>query len=136
MELISPFSFCVLSIEALSLNKTVLAPTTAFLIQTAGRQFLVTNYHVLTGRHPYTDEMLDGVTPDFLRVKYRIDVPGSEIPELKVVEHALYDQDRNPLWVSLAVEKRRLPVEGNGIKLAVDVGILEVFDIPQKTGHL
>lgn len=136
MELISPFSFCVLSIEALSLNKTVIAPATAFLIKAAGRQFLVTNYHVLTGRHPYTDEMLGTVTPDFVRVKYRIEVPGAELPELKVVEHALYDDHRNPLWLSLPVANRRLPVEGNGIELAVDVGILEVFDIPQKTGQL
>jgi hypothetical protein len=134
MELISPFSFCVLSIEALCLEKKVIAPATAFLIQTAGRQFLVTNFHVLAGRHPYTD--FGELTPEFLRVKYRIEIPGSELPKLQVVEHALFDEDRNPLWVSLPVEKRRLPVEGNGIKLAVDVGILEVFDIPQKTGHL
>lgn len=136
MELVEPYSLCVLSLEALATTKKHIGFATGVLIRCARRTFIVTNYHVLAGRHPYTDCYLTPAIPEFIRVKYRVQKQGAELPSVMEVDHTLYDTERNPVWYALPSDVRLLPVEPNGVKLAIDVAVLEVRDIPQEFGIL
>ena len=135
MELVPIHSLCVLQLEALAATKAHLGFATGVIVKCAGRTFIVTNYHVLAGRHPYTDRSGPAV-PEFLRVKDRMHRAGIDLPEMVQVEHPLRDDNLNPLWFALPKEERILPVEPNGVKLAVDVAVLEVRSIPQNFGFL
>ena len=136
MDLISPYSLCVLSLELLARTKESLGYATAVIMQARGRYFLVTNYHVLSGRHPYTTDQNAEAIPDFVRVKYLVQKAGVELPRSVEIDHPLYRDEDKPLWIALAKEKRMLPTEANGVKLAIDVAILEVSKIPQNVGVL
>jgi hypothetical protein len=118
MELVEPYSLCVLSLEALAATKKHIGFATGVLIRCAKRTFIVTNYHVLAGRHPYTDCSLAPAIPEFIRVKYRVHERGAELPSVTEVDHSLYDAERNPVWFALPRNVRLLPVEPNGVKLA------------------
>jgi hypothetical protein len=111
-ELISIYSRCVVRLSALSATKKPLGTGTGILIEASGRTFLFTNYHVLTGRRPYTDRMIGKATPDFLEVTYRVE-SGDEIPTISKVEHPLFDENHDPLFFSLPLVDRRLPVEAS-----------------------
>lgn len=135
-ELISIYSRCVVQLNLLCATKISLGTATGILISTAGRTFLFTNYHVLTGKHPYTDKMLDDATPDFVEVIYRVFENGIELPGITKTEHPLYDENHNPKYLTFSPTERRLPVEENGIKFGIDVACLEVSNIPHNAGVL
>lgn len=134
-ELISIYSRCVVQLKALSTTKKPIGSGTGVLISAAGRTFLFSNYHVFTGKHAYTDEMVGEATPDFLEVSYRVE-NGTEMPTISKFEHPLLDRNRNPQFFSLSAAERRLPVEASGVKFAIDVAALEVANIPHNSGFL
>jgi S1-C subfamily serine protease len=114
----------------------VLGSGTGVLISAAGKTFLITNYHVLSGKHPYTDQMLEDAAPDFLEVSYRVKTDGFEIPAISRVVHPLYDDNHEPNYLSYPVNERQLPVEASGVKFGIDVAVLEVTNIPHNAGLL
>lgn len=59
----APLSFCTTPVELLSLDgkETRISHATGFYWRQAGLDFVVTNWHVLAGRSPFTGELLDRV---------------------------------------------------------------------------
>ena len=74
---ISVFSYCTTPIELLSNdgNDTVLSTATGFFWKRNGKSYLVTNYHVVTGRNPLSGELIsnNGYIPE------RLSFYGSEV---------------------------------------------------------
>jgi len=58
--------------------------------------YLVTNYHVLAGKHPITGEVEDpnGRTPTIIRVFHN----SSKLGEWKPVDYPIFDKDGHPKW--------------------------------------
>jgi len=57
--------------------------------------FLVTNYHVVTGRSPQSTERPTGD-----RVRFMIHEDSSNLAAIRVVELPLYDSGGQPLWIA------------------------------------
>lgn len=77
---------------------TTIASATGFLVKRAGRVFLITNRHVVRGRHQDTDEVLDwkhGAIPNCIRVLYLTESQYNIWGELFV---SLFDENDEPLW--------------------------------------
>lgn len=135
-DLISIYSRAVVQVKALSATKVTLGAATGTLLSAAGKVFLLTNYHVLTGKDPYSDKMTGPARPDFLEVSYRTRVGNAEMPKLSPIQHSLYDADNNPLFTVLPENQRKLPIETSGLKLAIDIAALELPDVPHDFGFL
>lgn len=83
---------------------------TAFVVRVEGIDLLVTNYHVVSGRHPDTGKPLDasGVTPD--RVLIPFVRPGSADLRWGYTVQRLVDDGGAPLWVEHPIRGRRIDV--------------------------
>ena len=70
---IDPLSVMSLSLEC-CVGRNALAGATGFIVEHAARPFLVTNWHVVSGRDPSTNQPLseDGALPDTLGIWYHI----------------------------------------------------------------
>jgi trypsin-like peptidase len=103
-------------------NGQALATGTGFLVQRAGRTFLVTNRHNVRGRHNTTDELLSrtGAEPDELVVLQNVrDQLGSWLPQ----SPPLRDGQGHPTW-------HEHPALGGQIDaVALEVGNVAGIDI-------
>lgn len=96
-----------------------LSVATGFFYEHDGRTFLVTNYHVVSGRHPETDEILDpnGICPDslVLGVATEVDnygVSGAQLIQWKWLTLPLLTAgaSRKPTWTEHPQHGRRFDV--------------------------
>ena len=81
-------------------NGHQIATAGGFVVQHCERNFLVTNWHVLTGRHAETGEPLDRKTaalPDEVRIALPLNKPGPATWE--VFREPLNRKDGTPRWV-------------------------------------
>lgn len=62
-----------------------------------GQYYLVTNYHVLSGKHPSTGKVEDpkGRTPTAIRILQN----SSKLGEWKAVDYPVVDKDNRPKWL-------------------------------------
>jgi Trypsin-like peptidase domain len=92
---VDPYSLAALPLEML-FDGTVLATGTGFIWEQRGRYFLVTNWHVMTGRHPQTGKHLSNHAgePNRVRIPTLSNMEGKQ-----AVEFALYDDDGQPQWM-------------------------------------
>jgi hypothetical protein len=76
-----------------------LSGATGFIATHAGRAYLVTNWHVVSGRHPETNKTLlaSAAIPDELAVLH-LQSSGAELSWAWRNER-LYDDDGSPLWL-------------------------------------
>jgi hypothetical protein len=101
-------SFSALCVEAVA-NTNTLASATAFVAKTGAAMGLVTNRHVVSGRHQETGQPLhpSGAIPDTLRVfhnkfRTRLQWVSKEI--------ALFDSVGNPRWIEHPIFGGRVDV--------------------------
>lgn len=93
--IIDPLSVTSLHVEIFA-GVTRLSSATGFTIERNGSQYLVTNWHVVTGINPDTNEILsnDASIPDELRIWMHVDPLGSwnqiNIPLLDSSSNELY----------------------------------------------
>src|SRR5438552_1533523 len=89
---------------------TPIASATGFIMQADGAHFLVTNYHVISGRHPKTDKQLGAAVPN--RILMALLSRASTNSELLWCYHSqrLLDDDGEPLWVVHPSAGRRFDV--------------------------
>ena len=78
--LIDPLTVCSLLLET-RVNNQPLGTATGFCVTKANSTFLITNWHVVSGRNPDTNALLSttGAVPDQLRVVHhasRVGVQG------------------------------------------------------------
>lgn len=97
-----------------------LSTATGFVIENSGTFFLVTNWHVLSGRNPIDDQPLSPTAgiPDHVRIAHHI---KGKLGSWRFHPEALYDDAGDPRWKE----------HPNG-KL-VDVAILELENIQSDT---
>lgn len=116
MTKIDPFSLTTLPIDV-SANGKVLGNATGFIWKEAEQNYLITNWHVVTGRNAQTNVLEAKVQPDMLRLLFntRIMDFGKQQYDIKI-----RDENNNPLWYTHPIRKRGsdvvavpLPVAGN-----------------------
>lgn len=90
-------SYMSLAITALAQDQPI-STASAFVITHAGSHYLITNWHVVTGRNPETNKPLSSTAavPDALAVLHL--VPDQDLSWAWRTE-PLYDKANNPLWL-------------------------------------
>lgn len=75
-----------------------LSTGTAFVVQRAGTNYLVTNWHNVAGRRPDTGQPLDpsGAIPDALVVAHNV---AGHLGQWDLKREPLHDADGRPLWL-------------------------------------
>lgn len=79
-------------------NNNILGTATGFVVEYRQAPYLITNWHVVTGRNPETNELLSpqtGAVPDSIRIWHHTDKLGDWI----IRAEDLYDSDGNPRWI-------------------------------------
>jgi hypothetical protein len=77
------------------------------------QRWLVTNWHVVTGRDPETGQALDRVTarvPDELHIACLVKGSPTQRVRWQIVKEHLYDTDGDPLWLEHPVHGRKADV--------------------------
>lgn len=101
------------SVQSLLLNLEAgghpLGPATGFLARRHGRTFLVTNWHVLTGRDQITGRYLrdDGATPDAVAIWHNL---AGALGTWHEVREPLIDDQGRPLWLEHPTGGSRIDV--------------------------
>jgi hypothetical protein len=90
-------------------NGNDLSGATAFVATHEGEDYLVTNWHVVAGRHPSGGEALSSTlaVPDQLRILQVI--VGTDLEWTWTTEQ-LYDEDGEPLWLEHPTHGQRVDV--------------------------
>jgi hypothetical protein len=87
---------------------------TAILVSTEGKRYLITNWHVVTGRHPENDQQIGQFVPQVVFARENV-LTGEGGGSYRI---PLYAED-GPRWIE---SSRRIPVEGT--KQRVDLAII------------
>ena len=118
MPQLHPFSTSTLRLEVYAGGDEPCAHATGLLINSGGRDLLATNWHVVTGRHPFSGELQLTAQPQELVIWHR--AIDNRLPHLGVraMREALYDGSGNPRWVE-PFDRRLSPLEDS--RLAIDV---------------
>ena len=109
-NLADQFSYVPLKINCLC-NGNRISSATGFVYQYENEWFLVSNWHVFSGRNPNDSNTLNGRpgTPDALEVLFH--VPGRPGTAWNAVIISLYDSQNVSLWMQLtgSPKIRQLP---------------------------
>lgn len=115
--MINPISYCPCHVVA-RFGKEKLANATCFFGQDSQYRFhIITNWHVVTGRHFETTELLDrefASVPDNLLVRVRSLHSSNDAEELVI---PLYDEQDQPLWYEHPKHGRRMDVVAIPLKV-------------------
>ena len=93
---IDPLTGTSLYLELL-VNGNLLGKATGIAVQIDDVPYLITNWHVLSGRHPDTNAVSSptGATPDEIRIAHHANTLGN----WKLVSESLLDADRGRRWL-------------------------------------
>jgi len=94
---IDPLSVRSLLLEV-KVNDHKLGNATGFVVLSGGQPYLITNWHVVSGRNPETDEVISdtGGIPDEIQVVHH---SSNNLGEWVVKSERLHDEDGNERWV-------------------------------------
>ena len=83
---------------------------TGFVVEREAGRYLVTNFHVVSGRHPETHTSLvpSGVWPDAIRVWHNA---AGTLGRWVMKAEPLYDPQGIPLWLEHPVHQSKVDVE-------------------------
>jgi len=94
-------------------DNELLSTATGFIVEKNKNQYLITNWHVVSGRHPDSNQVLhpQGKTPDAIFVWHHGKTLGTWVRK----REALYDQKGNKRWIEhktgRSVDLAALPLE-------------------------
>lgn len=82
-------------------DNTILGSATCFIVNEKGKDFLVTNYHVLTGRHPDTNRVINSsaAIPNKIRVWCHSSLSVRGYGAWVIRDLSLYDEEGKPRWI-------------------------------------
>ena len=111
-------SFSALFLEAF-FGENRLGIATGFLWEHNTAQYLITNWHVVTGLHPETGQPLDqnGATPDMIKVWLHL---TDNLGKWDSFEIPLFDNQNRPLWIEHEGLRSKVDVVGIRLKLSTD----------------
>src|SRR5207249_11422945 len=94
---IDPLSVVSLFVQTLSKGRT-LGTATGFVVKHGSRQFLITNWHVFSGKDPDTDRPMDPLAqlPDTVRVLHHL---SSRLGSWATRDEPLSDQSGKQRWL-------------------------------------
>jgi hypothetical protein len=126
-------AFASVYIEALTATGAVLGSATGFIVMDrAHTYYLVTNRHVVTGRHWETNELeSDGLTPAALRVSFNKSGQSGYTHEVL----KLGDEDLKPLWLEHAEFGRRVDVVALPLTFDAAERGIDLVIYPLETDH-
>jgi len=123
-RVISELSFRSVLVEAISCGQ-VIGTASGFGVVYGGKPYLITNYHVASGRHPETGQPLhsSGGIPDTLRVQLPdlsrtgfVDWVPLELPVLQIGESG----EEHALWLEHPLEGRAVDVVAIQLPIKVE----------------
>jgi hypothetical protein len=94
MTKIDPFSLTTVPLEQCA-NAETLGAATGFIWRRREQHYLITNWHVVSGRNAQTGEQITTVQPDMLRAHFN--TPIKNFGKRPCDIH-IRDADNNPLW--------------------------------------
>lgn len=99
-------------------NGSDLGSSTGFLVSENGFLWLVTNWHVLSGRNAETAKIMSwtGATPDSIKIRFH----GVTLGQFNEIEVPLRDEDAMPVWFEHPLHGRTVDVAA--LRLPSDVG--------------
>jgi S1-C subfamily serine protease len=122
MTTIDRFSLCTIPLEILA-NEKPIGVATGFIWKLQEKHYLVTNWHVITGRNARTGKLELAARPDSFRALFNVRAGEFGKSEANV---ALRDKNGHPLWLVHPSSKGRidvvvLPINLFGPTAAVDL---------------
>ena len=91
-------------------RENISGTATGFVVMYEGQPYLITNWHVVSGRNPADGQPIDrwAATPDTLHVRHLLPyVPGSNQLNWQDFDESLYD-DETPRWLEHPVHQRKV----------------------------
>lgn len=90
-------------------NNAAIGTGTGFVVMSEDEPFLVTNWHVLSGRKPQTGQPIDpaGAVPDEIEVTFMLE--GEQV-RFELCRMQIYDEEGRPLWREHPIYGRRVDV--------------------------
>jgi hypothetical protein len=102
MTKIDAYSLSTVPIEVCA-NGSSFAHATGFVWKSGEQHYLITNWHVVTGRNAQTGKMEAPVEPDMLRLLFNVRVQNCGKQQYDIT---IRDEDRRPLWLAHPVRQR------------------------------
>ena len=102
-------------------NEQELASATGFIVKRNNEYFLITNRHVVTGRHNITNKCLDekhsGIPNNLMAW-----IPFNDgiMINWKAVSISLYDENENPIWMEHPIYKNKIDVVALKLSMNID----------------
>ena len=103
----NPYSFSSVKLDLYSKEGSRLKTASGFVLEAGGRYFLITNWHVLTGKDFAKEEQESAIEPFMLKTSIHIYSGGDGIPTLlsyglrRRITIPLYDEGNAPAWMEL-----------------------------------
>lgn len=134
--IIDPLSACSLRLELVAKGHP-LGTATGFVVEETKEWYLITNWHVVAGRDPDTNQLLSstGATPDTIRIIHHL---AGRLGTWTLREEAFYDAGGNPRWVEhpqgQMIDVVALPLQAVDDEVAIyplDLSLAETNMVPQ-----
>ena len=106
MHEIDPFSLTTVPVQQFA-NGQPMKRATAFVWKQGPQHYLITNWHVVTGRNADTGELEAPARPDMLRSLFNVRIGDFGKQPLDI---RIRDQDGRPLWLSYPGRGREIDV--------------------------
>ncbi|TGS65556.1 hypothetical protein EN844_19370 [Mesorhizobium sp. M3A.F.Ca.ET.201.01.1.1] len=106
--MIDSYSVSTVPLEML-FNQTNLSQGTGFIWKVGNDFFLITNWHNLSGKNPFTGKHLSATLaePNAVRVWWNV---RDKLGHKAGIEHSIRDNDGHPLWYIHPVHGRKIDV--------------------------
>lgn len=114
-----------------------LGMATGFVVQKGDKYYLITNWHVVSGRNPKTNQVMDptGLTPDALLIWHN----GKQLGSWSRKKEALYDEKGTRRWLEHKEKGRdvdvvALPLQNTGDDITLyqfDLSLANVNMVPE-----
>jgi len=126
---IDPLSKCSLLLE-LSMDGNPLGTATGFVINAGGKHHLITNWHVVTGRHPDTNKnLIDGKNPTEVTILHHA---ANDLSSWIKRTEPLYTRDGDQCWLEhphgRPIDVIALPLQHIDTDIAIYPMELSLFD--------
>jgi S1-C subfamily serine protease len=125
MTRIDPFSLTTVPIEPCANGRTM-GVATGFIWRTGEQHYLITNWHVVTGRNAQTGLLEAPVQPDTLRVLFNLSVMNFGKQQYDI---AIRDPDGKPLWFTHPARQRGSDVVAVPLLMRADDPIISMYPI-------
>lgn len=112
-------------------NDISLSNATCFIYKDNHEIFIVTNWHVVTGRNFETNKILhsQGAVPNKLKIHlYKYEDDKNIFQTSKVFEIMLYDEQNNPKWKEIKIEQKQVDVVIIPVSIPNEYNFLSIQD--------